>query len=115
MSLKCIEIAHAVQYATYYIMLLGLITSEGILGSALYHRCSYTAKNAQVSARLHLAVIKSISGCVRIACSDLMITSLLWLSTGLMQVDCQDFLSTRLMQTVSTTRSKSANINLQQV
>ena len=42
---------------------------------------AYTASNAQVAASLlqvcYLAVIKPISGCVRIACSDLMITSLL--------------------------------------
>ena len=41
----------------------------------------YTARNAQVAASVpqacHLAVIKSISGCVHIACSGLMITSLL--------------------------------------
>ena len=41
----------------------------------------YTARNAQVAASLlqacHLAVIKSISGCVHIACFGLMITSLL--------------------------------------
>ena len=41
----------------------------------------YTARNAQVAASLlqacHLAVIKLISGCVRIACFGLMITSLL--------------------------------------
>ena len=41
----------------------------------------YTARNAQVAASLLqaccLAVIKLISGCVRIACSGLMITSLL--------------------------------------
>ena len=34
------------------------------------------------------------------------------LSTGLIQVDCQDFLSTSLMQVVSTTSSKSANIKV---
>ena len=33
------------------------------------------------------------------------------LSTGLMQVDCQDFLSTSLTHIVLTTCSKSANIN----
>ena len=45
-----------------------------------------------------------------IACSGL-----LWckLSTSLLQVDCQDFLSTSLMQIVLTC-SKSANIKLQQ-
>ena len=41
----------------------------------------YTAKNTQVEASLlqgcYLAVIKSISGCVRITCSGLMTTSLL--------------------------------------
>ena len=41
----------------------------------------YTARNAQVAASLlqacYHAVIKPISGCVRIACSGLMITSLL--------------------------------------
>ena len=41
----------------------------------------YTTRNTQVAASLlqacYLTVIKSISGCVRITCSDLMITSLL--------------------------------------
>ena len=41
----------------------------------------YTARNAQVASRLlqacYLAVIKPISGCVRIACSGLTITGLL--------------------------------------
>ena len=41
----------------------------------------YIVRNAQVAASLlqacYLAVIKPISGCVRIACSDLMTTSLL--------------------------------------
>ena len=36
-------------------------------------------------------------------------------TAGLLQVDCQDFLSTNLMQVVSATCSKSANIKLQQV
>ena len=35
--------------------------------------------------------------------------------SGLMQVDCQEFVSTSLMQVVSTTYSKSANIRLHQV
>ena len=35
--------------------------------------------------------------------------------SGLMQVDCQEFVSTSLMQVVSTTYSKSANIRLRQV
>ena len=34
---------------------------------------------------------------------------------GLLQVDCQDFLSTSAMQVVSATCSKSANNKLQQV
>ena len=67
---------------------------------------SYTTRNAQVAAILLLtccfAVIKPISGCIRIVC----------LSTGLLQVDCQDFLSTSLMQVVSTTCSKSVNIEV---
>ena len=41
----------------------------------------YTGKNTQVTANLlqacYLAVVKQISGCVRIACSSLMITRLL--------------------------------------
>ena len=49
-----------------------------------------------------------VPGCVRIACSGLMMTA-----ANLMQVDCQDFLFTSLMQVVSTTCSKSANIKLQ--
>ena len=47
---------------------------------------------------------------VHIACSDLMITSLLQVVTRLMQVDYQDLSSSSLMQVVSTTCSKSANI-----
>ena len=40
-----------------------------------------------------------------------MIASLLQVVTSLLQVDCQDFLSTSLMQVVSTTRSKSADFD----
>ena len=47
--------------------------------SRLYHK--YTTKNAQIAASLlqacYIAVIKLISGCVHIACSGLVITSLL--------------------------------------
>ena len=80
----------------------------------IFSKEPYTARNVQVAASLLqaccLAVIKPISGCVRIACSGL-----LWckLSTSLLQVDCQDFLSTSLMQIVLTC-SKSPNIKLQQ-
>ena len=56
-----------------------------------------------------------ILGCAHIAYSDLMIASLLQVVTRLMEVDCQDLSSTSLMQVVSTTCSKSVNINLQQV
>ena len=35
--------------------------------------------------------------------------------SGLIQVDCQEFVSTSLMQVVSTTYSKCANIKLRQV
>ena len=56
-----------------------------------------------------------ILGCVHIACSDLMIASLLQVVTRLMEVDYQDLSSTSLMPVVSTTCSKSVNINLQQV
>ena len=52
------------------------------------------------------AVTKPISGCVRIACSSLMITSLLQVCLRL---------HAGLMQVVSLTSSKSANIKLQQV
>ena len=65
--------------------------------------CSYqcTARSAKVVASVlqvcYFAVIKLISGCVRIACSGLMITSLLQVINRLdMQVDCQDFLSTTM-------------------
>ena len=51
------------------------------------------AKSAAQLQVCYLAVINPISGCVRIACSGLMMTSLLEFSTGLMQVECQDFLS----------------------
>ena len=37
------------------------------------------------------------------------------LPTNSMQVDCQDFLFTGLMQVVNTTSNKSANIKLHQV
>ena len=71
-----------------------------------------TVKNTQVTASLlracYLAVIKPISGCVHIACSGLMITSLL-------QADSREILFTRLVQVVSTTCSKSANTKLYQV
>ena len=52
-----------------------------------------------ITGTYQVAVIKPISGCVLIACSGLMITSLL-------QLDCQDFLSTSLMQVVSTKACK---------
>ena len=75
----------------------------------------YTARNAQVAVSLlqarYLAVIKPISGCVRIACSVLMITSLLQVVNGLLEVDSQDFLSKSLMQVVLTTCIKSPNAN----
>ena len=61
-----------------------------------------TASNAQVAARLLQCccsvVVKSISRCARIACFRLIITSLLNLSIGLMQVDCQNLLITTLIQ-----------------
>ena len=37
------------------------------------------------------------------------------MSTGLMQVDCQDFLPKNLMQVVLTTCNKSANIKLHRI
>ena len=54
-------------------------------------------------------VIKPIPGCVHIACSGLMsvTTNLQQVANrGLMQVDCQDFLSTSLMQVVQTSLQK---------
>ena len=64
-----------------------------------------------------LAVIKPTSRYVYIACSGLIISSLLQVdSTGLMmQVDCQEFLSTSLIQAVSTTCRKCAIIKLHEV
>ena len=58
------------------------------------------------------AITKPISGCVRIACSGSMITSLLQVVNRL-AASCE--LYAGLMQVVSSTCSKSANINLQQV
>ena len=57
-------------------------------------------------------IAKPISGCVRIACSGLMITSLLQVANRL-AASCE--LHAGLMQVVSSTYSKSANIKLQQV
>ena len=53
-----------------------------------------------------------LSGCIRIACSGLMITSLLQVVNRLAAI-CK--LRAGLMQVVSSTSSKSANIKLQQV
>ncbi len=58
------------------------------------------------------AITKPISGYVRIACSSLMITSLLQVVNRL-AASCE--LHAGLMQVVSSTCSKSANIKLQQV
>ena len=71
----------------------------------------YTAKNAQVSCSKS-AITKAISGCVRIVCSGLMITSLLQVVNRL-AASCE--LHAGLMQVVLSTCSKSANIKLQQV
>ena len=58
------------------------------------------------------AITKPISGCVRIACSGLMMASLLQVVNRL-AASCE--LHAGLMQVVSSTFSKSANIKLQQV
>ena len=58
------------------------------------------------------AITKPISGCVRIACSGLMITSLLQVVNRL-AASCE--LHAGLMQGVSSTCGKSANVKLQQV
>ena len=64
----------------------------------------YTARNAQVADSLLqsccIAVIKPTPGCVDDHKS----------AAGLMQVDCQDILSTGLMKVVSTTCNTFANI-----
>ena len=70
----------------------------------------YIARNAQVAANLRIT--KPISGCVRIACTGFMITSLLQVVNRL-AASCE--LHAGLMQEVSSTCSKSANIKLQQV
>ncbi len=58
------------------------------------------------------AITKPISGCVRIDCSGLMITSLLQVDNRL-AASCK--LHAGLMQVVSSTNSKSANIKLRHV
>ena len=72
---------------------------------------NFTAKYAQVPASLlqdcYLAVIKPISGCVRIACSNLMITSLLQVVSRLDESSFLRLLFTSSMQVVSTTSIKS--------
>ena len=45
----------------------------------------------------------SISSCIHIACFGLMIPNQIQVSTGLMAIGCQDFLSTSLMQIGLTT------------
>ncbi len=70
---------------------------------------SYTARNAQVAA----AITKPISGCVRIACSALMITILLLHVVNRLAASCE--LHAGLMQVVLSTCSKPANVKLQQV
>ena len=54
------------------------------------------ASAASLMQACYLAVIKPISGCVRIACSGLMITSLLQVVNRLAQVDCKDVLADTL-------------------
>ena len=69
----------------------------------------YTAKSGYCSKS---GITKPVSGCVRIACFGLMITSLLQVVNRLTG-NCE--LLASLMQIVSSTCSKSANIKLQQV
>ena len=83
----------------------------------MYFQTTRIARNAQVAASLLqaclLTVIKPISGCVRIACSGWMITSLLQVVNRLAASSLSRLLSTSLMQVVSTTCSKAADIKLQ--
>ena len=58
--------------------------------------------------RKTIAVIKPISGCIRIACSGLMIT----LSTDLMQVDCQVFFIHKPDSGAGRTIVEGANIHI---
>ena len=77
-----------------------------------------TLHSQKRASRSKSAITKPISGCVHIACSGLMITSLLQVLNRL-AASCE--LHAGLMQIVSstcsneTTCSKSANIKLQQV
>ena len=67
------------------------------------------------AAGLLLAVIKPISGCVGIACSGLMVTSLLQVVNRLAASWLSKLFIHKLEASCSTTRSKPANIKTQQV
>ena len=78
----------------------------------VHYRACYTAKTRDSATSLltscnRFVINKPISGCVRMAYDSLLTTSLL-------QVDCQNLLSTGLLQVVSTRCNKSANDKLQQ-
>ena len=88
-----------------------LLEREDILERVM--RETYTARNVQVTASLH-----SSSLYIRIRSHRLLRLDdnkvCCKLSTGVIQVDCQEFLSTSLMEVVSTTCCESANIKLHQ-
>ena len=72
-------------------------------------------KRANLATDLLSNINKPISGCICMACDNLLATSLCCkLSTDLLQVDCQNLLPTGLLQVVSTSCNKSANDKLQQ-
>ena len=62
-----------------------------------------------------LVIKKPIARCGHMACNNFLMTNLLpVLSTDLLQVDFQNFLSTGLLQVASTSCNKSTNDKLQQ-
>ena len=81
----------------------------------------YTAKNSRVATRLDTlqqtcyqqAVIWMRSRGLRQLVDDEFVLDDKW-STDLLQVDCQNFLSTGLLQVVSTSCNKSGNDKFQQ-
>ena len=99
-------------------MLLGDHPESITLKENVERQCSctiipYASKNAQVATHLltsfkRLIMNKLISECVRMACDNLLTTSLFQVVNILVACDCQNLLSTALLQVDSTSCNKYA-------
>ena len=90
---------------------LAIAKSDSVATRKLKIMCNIVHSQKRASCSKS-AIATPISGCVRIACSGLMITSLFQVVNRL-AASCE--LHTGLMQAVSSTCSKSANVKLQEV